>query len=458
MNLEYIYRQMVRVLHGDIICINEEGKIEACYGDMAALGNPLFTDPEFLADICNRKIRDYPEIFCENDTIFYAVISLNDRFSNSVGRKIIVGPVSVEKRTKASEHYLMEHHRISETTGFRLSFCELKVFGSGVLMLYHMITGKEMTLNDLWQKNGIQETDIIEVKGQVSSTIFERQEQELPHNPYDHYPLESEQLLHPEYYPEVIPDDVSAMPEALQLEAHYHCPATLGATGDTNRKIRTGYFAGVSFLDQQIEKIFQALKDEGIFDNTLIIYTSDHGDMLGDHGLYSKGAMFYEQGVNVPLIVKFPHQTQGCRSEDLVMLEDMFSTIYTAAGGDASFRPESLPLQGEKKHEFAMTEYRGCGKFDLMGFPHILHATMIRTAEWKLNLYHDTCDGQLFHLTEDPQEKNNLYHDPASAGKIMELMQMYLRYDTERDYNYNAERGGRSGIPGFAKAICEIKL
>lgn len=279
-----------------------------------------------------------------------------------------------------------------------------------------------------------------------------------PHNPYDHYPLESEQLLHPEYYPEVIPDDVSAMPEALQLEAHYHCPATLGATGDTNRKIRTGYFAGVSFLDQQIEKIFQALKDEGIFDNTLIIYTSDHGDMLGDHGLYSKGAMFYEQGVNVPLIVKFPHQTQGCRSEDLVMLEDMFSTIYTAAGGDASFRPESMPLQGEKKHEFAMTEYRGCGKFDLMGFPHILHATMIRTAEWKLNLYHDTCDGQLFHLTEDPQEKNNLYHDPACAGKIMELMQMYLRYDTERDYNYNAERGGRSGIPGFAKTICEIKL
>lgn len=196
MNLEYIYRQMVRVLHGDIICINEEGKIEACYGDMAALGNPLFTDPEFLADICNRKIRDYPEIFCENDTIFYAVISLNDRFSNSVGRKIIVGPVSAEKRTKASEHYLMEHHRISETTGFRLSFCELKVFGSGVLMLYHMITGKEMTLNDLWQKNGIQETDIIEVKGQVSSTIFERQEQELPHNPYDQELRELDSIRH----------------------------------------------------------------------------------------------------------------------------------------------------------------------------------------------------------------------------------------------------------------------
>lgn len=196
MNLEYIYRQMVRVLHGDIICVNEEGEIEACYGDMDSHSNPLFTDPKFLKDICGQKMRDYPEIFCENDTIFYAVISLNDRFSNSVGRKIIVGPVSVEKRTKASEHYLMEHHRISETTGFRLSFCELKVFGSGVLMLYHMITGKEMTLNDLWQKNGIQETDIIEVKGQVSSTIFERQEQELPHNPYDQELRELDSIRH----------------------------------------------------------------------------------------------------------------------------------------------------------------------------------------------------------------------------------------------------------------------
>lgn len=196
MNLEYIYRQMVRVLHGDITCINEKGKIEACYGDMAAYSNPLFTDPEFLQDICSRKMRDYPEIFCENDTIFYAVISLNDRFSNSVSRKIIAGPVSVEKRTKASEHYLMEHHRISDTTGFRLSFCELKVFGSGILMLYHMLTRKELTLNDLWQKNGIQETDIIEVKEQVSSTIFERQEQELPHNPYDQELRELDSIRH----------------------------------------------------------------------------------------------------------------------------------------------------------------------------------------------------------------------------------------------------------------------
>ena len=189
MNLEYIYEQMVRILHGNITCISESGAIEACYGDMAVQCNPLFTDPEFLSAVHERERKDYPDLFYEKDTIPYAVVSLENA-------KIVAGPVSTEKHTKDSEHYLMQHHHISDETGFRLSFCELKVFGSGILMLYHMITGKELTINDLWQKNGIRETDIIEVKGQISSVIFEHQEQELPHNPYDQEVRELDSIRH----------------------------------------------------------------------------------------------------------------------------------------------------------------------------------------------------------------------------------------------------------------------
>ncbi len=189
MNLEYIYEQMVRILHGNITCISESGAIEACYGDMAVQCNPLFTDPEFLSAVHERERKDYPDLFYEKDTILYAVVSLENA-------KIVAGPVSTEKHTKDSEHYLMEHHHISDETGFRLSFCELKVFGSGILMLYHMITGKELTINDLWQKNGIRKTDIIEVKGQISSVIFEHQEQELPHNPYDQEVRELDSIRH----------------------------------------------------------------------------------------------------------------------------------------------------------------------------------------------------------------------------------------------------------------------
>ena len=189
MNLEYIYEQMVRILHGNITCISESGAIEACYGDMAVQCNPLFTDPEFLSAVHERERKDYPDLFYEKDTILYAVVSLENA-------KIVAGPVSTKKHTKDSEHYLMQHHHISDETGFRLSFCELKVFGSGILMLYHMITGKELTINDLWQKNGIRETDIIEVKGQISSVIFEHQEQELPHNPYDQEVRELDSIRH----------------------------------------------------------------------------------------------------------------------------------------------------------------------------------------------------------------------------------------------------------------------
>ena len=128
MNLEYICEQMVRILHGNITCISESGAIEACYGDMAAQCNPLFTDPEFLSAVHERERKDYPDLFYEKDTILYAVVSLENV-------KIVAGPVSTEKHTKDSEHYLMQHHHISDETGFRLSFCELKVFGSGILML-----------------------------------------------------------------------------------------------------------------------------------------------------------------------------------------------------------------------------------------------------------------------------------------------------------------------------------
>ena len=167
MNLEYICEQMVRILHGNITCINKSGAIEACYGDMAAQYNPLFTNSEFLSAVHNREKKAYPDLFYEKDTILYAVIPLEsgeiqnetNNESKSGSRldekkhfaKIVVGPVSTEKYTKDSEHYLMQHHHISDETGFRLSFCELKVFGSGILMLYHMITGKELTINDLWQ-------------------------------------------------------------------------------------------------------------------------------------------------------------------------------------------------------------------------------------------------------------------------------------------------------------------
>lgn len=272
-----------------------------------------------------------------------------------------------------------------------------------------------------------------------------------PHNPYDHCPPESETWLHEEFYEPPIPDDVSRMPEGARWEACNHRPKADGDSPEAlMHAMRRGYYAGISFLDAQVGKILRALREEGLYDDTLIVFTSDHGDMLGDHGLYFKGAMFYEQGVNVPLLVKYPGQTAQKRSEELVQLRDLFSTLYVCAGGAAALRPESLPLQGDEKRDFALTAYRGCGKFDINGFPHPLHATMIRTRDWKLNLYHDTCQGQLFHLRDDPDELNDLYNDPLCARRALDMAQLYLRFSAQRERRLNASAGGMSPVPGFA--------
>ena len=87
----------------------------------------------------------------------------------------------------------------------------------------------------------------------------------------------------------------------------------------------------MSFLDQQLGKIIDALREEGIYDNTLIIYSSDHGDMICDHNLLGKGAYFYDGCTNVPLIVKYPGQREGRVSGELVQLNDIFATAMAAA-------------------------------------------------------------------------------------------------------------------------------
>ena len=142
MNLEYICEQMVRILHGNITCISKSGAIEACYGDMAVQYNPLFTNSEFLSAVHNREKKDYPDLFYEKDTILYGVIPLEsgeiqnetNNESKSGSRldekkhfaKIVVGPVSTEKHTKDSEHYLMQHPISVMRRAFVCRFVNLK--------------------------------------------------------------------------------------------------------------------------------------------------------------------------------------------------------------------------------------------------------------------------------------------------------------------------------------------
>lgn len=182
-------------------------------------------------------------------------------------------------------------------------------------------------------------------------------------------------------------------------------------------RVQALYYAMIAQIDDQLARILHALEATGQRENTIILFTSDHGEALGDHGLMYKGCRFYEGLVRVPLIFSWPgHFQQGLQSEALVELLDMSSTLLEAAGVQAPepFQGKSLMpiLEGEapanELRPFVRSEY-----FDALD-PHFTggsgtFGTMFRTREHKLCMYHDKQIGELYDLTTDPWEFENLW-------------------------------------------------
>lgn len=189
------------------------------------------------------------------------------------------------------------------------------------------------------------------------------------------------------------------------------------------REIQAKYYAMIALIDDQLARILQAIDDAGQGGETVVIFTSDHGESLGDHGLLEKGCRFYEGLVRVPLIWRWPGKFQaGLRSDALVELLDMTSTILELAGlaQPDYMQGRSLApiLRGEQSPDelrpFVRSEYfaaldphftGGTGTF----------ATMHRDRRYKLSVYHDHQLGELYDLEQDPGEFHNLWDEPAAA-------------------------------------------
>ena len=182
-------------------------------------------------------------------------------------------------------------------------------------------------------------------------------------------------------------------------------------------RVQALYYAMIAQIDDQLARILQTLEATGQRENTIILFTSDHGEALGDHGLMYKGCRFYEGLVRVPLIFSWPgHFQQNVKSEALVELLDMSSTLLEATGVSS---PEQIQgkslipiLRGEapanELRSFVRSEY-----FDALD-PHFTggsgtFGTMFRTRQHKLCMYHDKQIGELYDLTTDPWEFENLW-------------------------------------------------
>ncbi|TWT56887.1 Arylsulfatase [Thalassoglobus neptunius] len=183
------------------------------------------------------------------------------------------------------------------------------------------------------------------------------------------------------------------------------------------------YYAMIAQIDDQLARILRQLEMTGQLENTMVVFTSDHGESLGDHGLMYKGCRFYEGLVRVPLIFSWPGRIQSSQqSHSLVELLDLTATLldYTQTPPPSTLQGKSLRpiLEGSAKSDHHRDFVR-CEYFDALD-PHFTHgtgsmATMYRTKRYKLCVYHDHNLGELYDLERDPWEFRNLWDFPEYA-------------------------------------------
>jgi choline-sulfatase len=189
------------------------------------------------------------------------------------------------------------------------------------------------------------------------------------------------------------------------------------------RIARRAYYGLCSFLDHNIGRILNTLDECNLTENTRIIYSSDHGDCLGNRGIWAKSVM-YEESVGIPMIMAGPDIAENEEIETPVTHVDFYQTIMEAVGEPLNEEEEDLPghsmlgiARGEKSHRPAFSEYHDGGS--------ITGSYMFRQGQWKY-IYHAGFSPQLFDMENDPQETCDLAGDPVFAD-ICQLCEAGLR-------------------------------
>lgn len=175
------------------------------------------------------------------------------------------------------------------------------------------------------------------------------------------------------------------------------------------------YYANVTYMDSQVARLLKCLDDLGLADNTIVVYTTDHGDHVFDHGLVQKHC-FYEAAVRVPLIVAGPGFPQHQRRSQLVSLIDLFPTLLDLNGCEHPADLEGVSLEPAITRDAPVHRDAVFAEF-YDGGP---AERMIRTKHWKyVHTEGDVC--QLYDLQNDPLERTNLVRDPQYAATCHDL-------------------------------------
>jgi len=208
---------------------------------------------------------------------------------------------------------------------------------------------------------------------------------------------------------------------------------------DAQWRTRVAYYGLTTFLDRQVGAVLSALDEAGLADDTIIVYCSDHGEMLGEHGMWWKSTL-YDGACRVPLIVSMPgHVEAGASRTENVSLMDVGATLIDIAGLD--------PLPGAAGRSFRRLLDGDSAGWDDTVFAEYTVGTvcrMVRSGPWKYNYYHGMAP-ELFNLDDDPGESVNLAGRSQQHEIERRLCELVLRdwnpdRVRERAERWNQER------------------
>ncbi|HEX4883813.1 MAG TPA: sulfatase-like hydrolase/transferase [Casimicrobiaceae bacterium] len=196
-------------------------------------------------------------------------------------------------------------------------------------------------------------------------------------------------------------------------------------------EVKANYYAMIMLIDDQFARIVETLRATGQLERTIIVFMSDHGELLGDHGLILKGCRFFEGLVRVPLVLSWPGRFQrGLVSDALVETIDVAPTLLEAAGLPLPYGMQGrslLPILEGSADPARHKPHVVCEYNDSVGgLPDHTHGAMVCDGRYKSVVYRGHRIGELYDLERDPGEFDNLWDDPAARDLKAERLRYHL--------------------------------
>ncbi len=234
-----------------------------------------------------------------------------------------------------------------------------------------------------------------------------------PHHPFDP-PAPWSEMYDP-YQLELLPGWTESVPDYDPQHAYFD---NTSLTEASMRMIMSKYYGAVSHIDHQVGRMVEALRQLNLYDDTMILYLSDHGEYLGFHHMILKHGHPYDPLLRVPLLIKYPgNRHPGYTSDTLANLVDIAPTILQQASVQPAETMVGLNLMDEhEQREYSFSENLPSGFYTA------------RTHTHKLIWDRDPAKSQFFDLLADPTELDNLIDDPASQPLIREFRSAISRW------------------------------